>query len=389
MFTVRKEVICMSDMTAMELFKAFNKEYKTELLSIGTVVHICPRIPFSNPRLNYLLYGGIPRGRIVEFSGPENGGKTTTSLDCVKNAQILFKQEYEDKINSLESLDKLNKSQIAELERLRQIGPQKVLWVDCENTFNDDWAVLLGVDVSTLAFMSPQSQSAEQIFEMIRQLVCTGEFGLIVIDSLAVMVSQQAQEKEIGDRTYGGISLALTRFSNEMSGLCAKYNCTLIGINQLRDNLNNMYVPTSTPGGRAWKHNCSVRYEVRKGDLLNSKHEKIKQSSDCADGNMVNIAVVKNKVCKSKRRNASYTLMYDTGIDSFYDMIEMAIQYDFIHQGGAWFTFVNPDSGEVFCDEDGEPIRVQGQKNIPEFLRQHEDICNIIKDCVDKKVYND
>jgi recombination protein RecA len=50
----------------------------------------------SSPLFNYITYGGVPRGRIIEFAGEENGGKTTTALDIVANAQKLFKKEYND-----------------------------------------------------------------------------------------------------------------------------------------------------------------------------------------------------------------------------------------------------------------------------------------------------
>ena len=83
------------------LFKEFNKKYKTELFTIGTVVHNCSRIPFSSPRANYMLYGGVPRGRITEFAGEEGSGKTTTALDIAGNAQKLFLQEWEEKIQEL------------------------------------------------------------------------------------------------------------------------------------------------------------------------------------------------------------------------------------------------------------------------------------------------
>ena len=93
------------------LIKEFNKKYKEELITKGTVVHQCQRIPFSSPRANYMLYGGIPRGRLTEFAGAEGSGKTTSSLDIVGNAQKLFKQEWEEAVNKLESIEKPNKTE--------------------------------------------------------------------------------------------------------------------------------------------------------------------------------------------------------------------------------------------------------------------------------------
>lgn len=366
------------------LFQQFNKQYKEELLTKGTVTHQCQRIPFSSPRANYILYGGIPRGRLTEFAGEENGGKTTTALDIVGNAQKLFQHEWEDQINQLESIEKPNKTQITKLLELRESGPKKVLWVDCENTFDDEWATRLGVDVDNLYFMAPQSQSAEQIFEMVINLIDTGEFGLVVIDSYGSMMSQQAYDKTLEDKTYGGIASALTQFSKKAEMYCAKTDCALIGINQLRENMNSMYGGTTTPGGKAWKHHCSVRLSFRKGDHFDEKYNKVaKTTYENPFGHYVQINVEKTKICKPNRKLGCYTLEYDSGINTIMDYIDMGIRYDIIKQGGAWFSFVNSDTGELYCDEEGSPIRVQGQRNLPEFLHNHEDILNSIKSFVD------
>lgn len=366
------------------LFQQFNKQYKEELLTKGTVTHQCQRIPFSSPRANYILYGGIPRGRLTEFAGEENGGKTTTALDIVGNAQKLFQHEWEDQINQLESIEKPNKTQITKLLELRESGPKKVLWVDCENTFDDEWATRLGVDVDNLYFMAPQSQSAEQIFEMVINLIDTGEFGLVVIDSYGSMMSQQAYDKTLEDKTYGGIASALTQFSKKAEMYCAKTDCALIGINQLRENMNSMYGGTTTPGGKAWKHHCSVRLSFRKGDHFDEKYNKVaKTTYENPFGHYVQINVEKTKICKPNRKLGCYTLEYDSGINTIMDYIDMGIRYDIIKQGGAWFSFVNSDTGELYCDEEGSPIRVQGQRNLPEFLHNHEDVLNSIKSFVD------
>ena len=77
------------------LIKDFNKQYKEEIAARGIPKIETQKIPFSSPRANYMTYGGIPRGRIIEFAGEENGGKTTTALDIVANAQPLFRQKLE------------------------------------------------------------------------------------------------------------------------------------------------------------------------------------------------------------------------------------------------------------------------------------------------------
>lgn len=369
------------------LFQQYNKQYKEELLTRGTVTHQCQRINFSSPRANYMLYGGIPRGRLIEFAGEENGGKTTTALDITGNAQKLFKQEWEDRIAELEAIDKPNKTQAAELLELRETGPKKVLWVDCENTFDDEWAGQLGVVVDELYFMSPQSQSAEQIFEIVINLIETGEFGLVVIDSYGSMMSQQAYDKTLEDKTYGGIASALTQFSKKAEMFCAKTNCALIGINQLRENMNSMHGGTTTPGGKAWKHHCSVRLSFRKGDHFDEKYTKVAKSTyENPYGHNVMINIEKTKICKPNRKLGSYTLEYDNGINYLMDYADLGINCGVIKQSGAWFTFIDPYTGEIMCDEDSETYKVQGQRNLPEFLRTHEKLFSVIKDYVDRLI---
>lgn len=376
------------------LFKEFNKKYKAELFSVGTIIHNCSRIPFSSPRANYMLYGGIPRGRVTEFSGEEGSGKSTTALDIVANAQKLFESEWREKISYLESKEKLTKDQTSELLDLRERGPLKVLWVDCENTFDEPWAEILGVDVPTMYYMGPDSQSAEEIFDMILPLIETGDLGLVVIDSLGAMVSQQEMEKDVTESTYGGISKALTKFSNKVKGLCAQTNCAVIGINQVRENMNPGYAgPTFvTPGGKCWKHTCSVRLIFRKGTPFDENYKDVKQSYENPFGHRVTIKVEKTKVCNPDRKLGFYTLTYTKGIEALLDIIDIAISKDIIHQAGAWFTFIDPVTGEIISreDENGNriDIKVQGQASLMPFLKKDEnkDLLDMITNYVNSVI---
>ena len=96
--------------------------------------------------------------------------------------------------------------------------------------------------------VKPTNQTAEQIFDIIESLVETEEFGIVVIDSFAVMLSQDEYDESAEKRTYGGISKPLTKFTKKMIQLCSRLNVTLIGINQLRDKINSPYGGKDTAG---------------------------------------------------------------------------------------------------------------------------------------------
>lgn len=369
------------------LIKDFNKQFKEEIAARGIARIETKKIPFSSPRANYMLYGGIPRGRIIEFAGEENGGKTTTALDVVANAQPLFKEEWEDEIKELQEIAKPKKEEQTRLDYLKARGPKQIVYADCENTLDEDWARNLGVDVDNMVILKPMSQTAEQIFEMLLQTIETDEVGLVVIDSLGVMLSAQAYEKSMEEKTYGGIAAALTLFSKKAELLCSKYNCTLIGINQMREDMNSPYGGTITTGGKGWKHNCSVRLMFQKGSYIDERGNEIKRSSESPAGNLVMINVAKTKVCKPDRRVGFYTLRYDSGIDIVADTIEVALKYGIIQQAGAWFNFVDIDTGEIISDDEGETIKIQGKPNLIEYLEDNQYLLEEITEKINSLIY--
>lgn len=336
------------------VIKDLNKKFKTNLINEGLVYKKVPRIPFSSPRLNYMMYGGLPVGRIVEFAGEEGSGKTTTALDIVANAQ-------------------------------RTIPDKKVAYIDVERTLDAEWAEKLGVDVDSLILVSPEEQTAEQIFEIAKALVETGEISVCVLDSLAAMVSAQAYSKTIEDRTYGGISMALTLFSKEMIPICARTGCILIGINQVRDDMNSMYGATTTTGGRAWRHNCSVRMTFTKSDYIDDKGVSLSRSCENPAGHYVKVALVKSKVCKLDRKIGFYTLKYLDGIDAVSDIIDIAIKENLILATGAWYSIVDPETGELYQYQ-GKDLKFQGKPKLKAFLLENEDWLEDLKEQIFLKI---
>ena len=126
----------------------------------------------------------------------------------------------------------------------------------------------------------------------------------------------------------------------------------------------------------------------RQGTPFDQNFKDVKKSYENPFGHKVQISVAKTKVCKPDRKLGFYTLTYDNGIEPFIDIIDIAISKDVIHQAGAWFTFIDLDSGEVLCstNEDGSlsEIKVQGQANLMPFLKDSANAS--IKEMVEKYV---
>ena len=339
----------MAKLSLEEAMREVNKKFKSDVCKQGLSFDDVKRIPFSSPRLNYMTYGGMPVGRIIEFAGEEGGGKTTTALDLVAHAQKMFPDK-------------------------------QVLYVDIERTLDAEWAEKLGVDIDRLILFSPDEQTAEEIMEATKTIVETGSISLCVLDSLAAMVSAQAYSKTIEDRTYGGISMALTLFSKEMIPVCARTGCTMIGINQVREDMNSTYGGTTTTGGRAWRHNCSVRMTFQKSDYLDDKGNSIPRNSENPVGHLVKVALVKSKVCKLDRKVGFYTLKYLTGIDYISDIIDLAIKAGIVNAAGAWYSILD-ENGNVAQNE-GTALKFQGRAKLHSFLSENSDWADEINEQV-------
>lgn len=321
-------------MSLESIVKDLNKKMKVGNIQLGVDFQEVQKIPFSSCRLNYMTYGGIPVGRIAEFYGADGSGKTTTAIDVAGNAQRMFPNK-------------------------------KVLFVDIERTFDTEWATKLGLDCDNIIYLDPDSMGAEEVFNIIIDLVDSGEISLCILDSIGAMVSTQANEKQIGERTYGGISMALTEFSKKITPVLARTQTAFIGINQVRDDMNSMYGGTTTTGGRAWRHACTTRLEFRAGQFIDEKGNKLTRACENPAGNIVNVALVKSKVCRPDRKVGFYTLKYLEGIDYVSDAVDVAIKMGLVVQGGAWFSLVDTETGEILS-------KYQGKSKLVEYLKEND-----------------
>jgi recombination protein RecA len=316
------------------IIKDLNKKMKVGNIQLGVDFQEVQKIPFSSCRLNYMTYGGIPVGRIAEFYGADGSGKTTTAIDVAWNAQRMFPDK-------------------------------KVLFVDIEHTFDYCWSTKLGLNCDDIIYLDPDSMGAEEVFNMMIELIDSGEISLCILDSIGAMVSMQANEKQIGERTYGGVSMALTEFSKKITPVLARTQTAFIGINQVRDDMNSMYGGTTTTGGRAWRHSCSTRLEFRKGNYIDDKDNKLSRACENPAGNIVNVALVKSKVCRPDRKVGFYTLKYLEGIDYVSDAVDVAIKMGLVMQGGAWFSLVDIETGEILN-------KFQGKSKLVDYLKEND-----------------
>ena len=323
-------------MTLDEVFKDIEKISGKGSIMVGVEIKDVERIGLPATGLNRILYGGIPKGRLIEFSGAEASGKTTTSF-LVAGAY----QKQDDR---------------------------PVFFVDAEGTYDPRWAAKVGVDNSPGKFIkwAPENVTAEEVFEKILRVAETNEVGLIILDSIPALVPQQEDSKNMSEYQMGGISKPLTVFARKLQKVLLKNpTVTFIGINQVRDNMSSYGQPTTTVGGHGWKHMCSVRVEFR-SENIDKNGGYLSDSADNPAGVRINAALKKNKTAPRNRKLAYYILDFETGFNEVADIVASAIVAGVIKQAGASFSYVNKETGEVMVNALG---RAKFQEKLtPEVL---------------------
>ena len=358
----------MANDSLAEVMKKISKKYGDNVVRVGAQdLTVDGVLSLGSPSLDFCIYGGVPEGRIVEFSGPEGSGKTTNAFLAAASYQR------------------------AEVKRNPE-NPRSIVFLDNEGTLDREWAAKMGYDISEDAtvptiLIRPEAQSAEEIFDMALDMLKTGEVGLLIFDSIATLVPMQIAEESMEKQQMGGIAKALTRFANTAIGLLRKYKATLIAINQVRENIGGYGPALSTPGGRAWKHACSMRLMFKRGAFFDEDGNELTTSAESPAGHIIDMAVLKTKTCRWDRKLGHAHLNYTRGVDIVQDTIDVALHLGFIDNSAqGMYKLIDPETGALMIDTDGNEIKIRGKKNVATYFREHTDQWRKLYDMVYEKL---
>ena len=275
--------------------------------------------------------GGLPRGRIIEIYGPESSGKTTFCLSAIASAQ-------------------------------RSGG--LAAFIDVEHALDPKYARVVGVNLDDLLVSQPDS--GEDALNIMETLIRSNSIDIIVLDSVAALVTKAELDGQMGDMTMGSQARLMSQAMRRLTSVVSKTNCVCIFTNQIREKIGVMFgSPETTSGGRALKFFASIRIDIRRKDQLKTPDGKV-------IGNRTKIKVVKNKVAPPFTE-VEFDIMYDEGISATGSLIDLGIDYKVLEKKGAWIAF----NGELVG---------QGREAAKEAIRTNAELAAKVKAAILEKV---
>lgn len=347
------------------------------------------KMPTGIVTLDIALAGGIPlNGSIIELYGEESSGKTTLAYRICK--------------------------------RCTDSPEGYVTWVDSELSYDDSWAFIQGVNTDkVLPYRPANMESAnELIINDIRKykerflpwLLDSGrskwkpsqkqaeEAGtgvsdiegikaymkevapphFIVWDSLAAAPVKSVADD--GSDFSGGMAYRARLIKSFLSRYQVNVaDCDKIGlivINQVIENIGDMWNPLSVPGGRGLKHMKHLSIYVKKA----GSGEKDQDQFVITD--YVKLAITKNKITPII---ASFPVIFSKskGYIGATSLLEYLMEIRWFRDSGSWkkfdYTRVDSETGEVISEE----ISIQRgnfYKLIEDRPEIFEYLCSKVKD---------
>jgi recombination protein RecA len=168
-------------------------------------------IPTSSVSLNTSIgVGGIPKGKFTEIFGPESAGKTTLVLDICKNALALN---------------------------------GKILYLDPEHGMNYEYTKQIIGDYDEANLIILQPDTAEDCFRLAEEGISSGEFSLIILDSIGALAPQKEKEDKFEDSQVSLLPRLISKFLRRNHHNVKVNNVAMVFINQLRDKIG-AYIKT-------------------------------------------------------------------------------------------------------------------------------------------------
>jgi len=361
--------------SAVEIFEEMDRNFAGFQMKSSQI----QTIDSGSPALNHAMgLSGYPRGRITHIYGPEGAGKSFLAMIAVRNA-------------------------------LQDDPKARAVWFDAESSFTSEWAIKFGIwdaDPKKSKIRVIKGNKGAEIFERLVGKISKDGFGrpkktkdglvdyiksgalncpIIVIDSLADIISPREETAPVGGLTYAGLAGFLSSELKRLSALLEETNTALICINQVRQNIDETAQKRNGkyhfPGGENLAHKMSINLLC---DKVYAKEGIIYTDPTGKDintiiGRKTSITIKKSRFGPAPK-TCQTTLIFTEGGgydkigigDYEKEIIDIAIKFDLIKGGGAWCTL----------NYNGKEDKFNGKERLCKFYKENPDELNILHEIV-------
>lgn len=291
----------------------FSEGFNTEVAFLGT----------GNIALNDIMGGGVPLGRITQFYGKSQSGKTTAALQTA----ALVQQEI-----------------------LAAESDEIILYMDYECALDETYAKSLGLDIHDDSFLMLRPEDFETGSNLVRDIVNTGKVRLMVWDSVAAAMPSAVFDDEVGKPAVAPLARLMSPFLGMLNPILLKTDTAAIFINHVHSAIGGMPgfgPPQKTrPGGEKLTYYSSVMVEFiatskEKGKITNIYGEEV----EVPVATETKMVCTKNKVSVPQREGKAL-VRYGIGFDNLYAARKILEYRGLIKASGAWIKMDDSLGGD-------------------------------------------
>jgi len=244
--------------------------------------------------------GGMALGRVYEIYGPNSSGKSTLGVHVVIQAQR---------------------------------RGMRCAYLDAEQAVDPKLFENYGVDSKKLDLV--QAYGGEPNLDILEQLIRTGQYSVIVIDSVAALIPMAEAEADMDKEHMALQARLMSKALRKLTPQAAENETLLIFVNQLRMKLGGYGNPETTTGGEALAFWATGRISMRGPE---SRARRLSDASGDVYGHIAVHEVIKNKLGEPFKK-ANLDLIYNKGYDFQNEILDMAVSLDIIEKAGSWFKY--------------------------------------------------
>jgi recombination protein RecA len=190
--------------------------------------------------------------------------------------------------------------------------------------------------------------NAESALDIARAFISDGNVNAMIVNSIAGLCPKVESQDDLEKQNIALTARLLSKFFRVATGAASKNDVTMIFINQVRDNVGQMFGdPATTTGGKALAFYASQRIRMNNNKVMAA--DPIKEE----EGVKISCIIKKNRFAGTNNpfTKCTYYATFANGIDSTIPMPALLLEAGIMRNKGAWWYYE---------DENGNPITLDG-----------------------------